>query len=162
MNRWIHRMYEFIYVWIHWFFVRMNSFIIWIHLYKINEFIYFLYVWIHLFYEFICTKYTHEFIYSMNSSVQNKWIHLIVVRSKPEPWAHSANREGETRAHPLPRPGRAWLPQPLGYTRLPRPGRAPLSRPLGYTWLPRLLGYTRPPRPVRARSQGGWVRMGLR
>jgi hypothetical protein len=161
-NRWIHRMYEFIYVWIHWFFVRMNSFIIWIHLYKINEFIYFLYIRIHLFYEFISTKYKYEFIYSMNSSVQNKWIHLIVVRVKPELWARSANREGEARASPLPRPGYARLPRLVGYTQLPRPGHAPLSQPLGYTRLPRLVGYTRLPQPVRAFSQGGWVRMGLR
>jgi hypothetical protein len=124
---------------------------------------------------------TYEFIYSMNSSVQNKWIHLIVVRVKPKPLARSANhegkaqaarakpepqgrspsRKGEARAHPLPRPGRAWLPRPLGYTRLPQPGCALLSRPLGYTRLPRSLGYTRLPQPVRARSQGGWVRMGL-
>ena len=61
LNRWIHRIFEFIYVWIHCFFVYMNSFIIWIHLYKINEFIYLLYVWIHLFYEFICTKLMNSF-----------------------------------------------------------------------------------------------------
>ena len=46
---------------------------------------------------------TYEFIFSMNSSVQNKWIHLIVVRAKLELWARSANceeapsREGEAR-----------------------------------------------------------------
>ncbi len=102
LNRWIHRMYEFLYVWIHWCFVRMNSFIIWIHLYKLNEFIYF------------CT---YEFIYSTNSSVQNKWIHLIVVRAKPEPWARSANREGKARAvkaNTPPAPTRPHSAAPTG------------------------------------------------
>ncbi len=116
LNRWIHRMYEFICMnslifcstnrwihtyefvhsmnssiqnkWIHLIVVRMNSFILWIHLYKIHEFTYLLYVWIHLFCKFICTK---------------KKNHLIVVRGKPKLWACSANCEGEswaTRAKP--------------------------------------------------------------
>ncbi len=86
--------------------------------------------------EFI--DFADEFI---NFAVQNKWIHLNVMnefikllsgqspnheqvaqkaRANPKPWACSASREGEARAHLLPRPGRTQLPWPLGYTRLPR------------------------------------------
>ncbi len=97
--------------------------------------------WIHLYYEFIyflqCK--INEFIYFcsakwMNSFNCNTWIHLIAVsayrkpqgqspscehiaqtaRAKPEPRVHSASREGKARAHLLPQPGRARLPQPLG------------------------------------------------
>ncbi len=42
---------------------------------------------------------TYEFIYSMNSSVQNKLIHLIVVRAKPE----RERVARTTRAKPEPR-----------------------------------------------------------
>jgi len=89
-------------------------------------------------------------------------------------------RRGEARAHLLPRPGRTWLPRPLGYNQLPQPVRVRswggwvrnrikvynfyhrLPRPLGYTRLPRPLGYTRLPRPVRVCSWGGWVRNGIK
>ncbi len=57
---------------------------------------------------------TYEFVYSVNLSVQNKWIHLIVVRVKPKPWARSANRKRVART------ARAWLAMSgfvsVGYT----------------------------------------------
>ena len=78
-------------------------------------------------------SYKYEFVEYLNSlifAVQNKWIHLIVInefisllsgqspnrervaqtaRANPKSRARSASREGEARAHLLPRPGRAQL-----------------------------------------------------
>ncbi len=62
LYRWIHRMYEFIYVWIHLFILQ-----------KINEFIH---LWKHTFYEFIYLNHwihlIYEFMYYMNSSTQKQ------------------------------------------------------------------------------------------
>ncbi len=115
----------------------MNSFKRWIHRFFVDEFIDF-WRWIHRF-----CRWIHKFCRWIHWFLQCKiqWIHLIVInkfisllseqspnrervaqtaRANPKSRAHSASREGEARAHLLPRPGRAQLSWPLGYTRLPR------------------------------------------
>ncbi len=124
---WTHTAYEFIYdefsmnsyifctlnIRIH---TNMNSYYVWIHI--MYEFIYFLqlscmnsyifrsmnsyYVWIHILFAVIM----YEFIYFLQCKIK--------AASPREPRARSASREGEARAHLLPRPGRARLPRPLG------------------------------------------------
>ncbi len=121
----------------------MNSFKIWIHRFFVDEFIDFR-KWIHQY-----CRWIHRFCRWIHQFLQCKirWIHLIVVnefisllsgqspnrkrvaqtaRVNPKSWVRSASRKGEARAHLLPRPGRAQLPWPLGYTRLLR---------LKYNWI---------------------------
>jgi hypothetical protein len=105
-------------VWIHIFFALLIYEFIWIWIHIMYEFIYFLqlscmnlyifysmnsyYVWIHILFAVIM----YEFIYFLQCKIK--------AASTREPRARSASREGEARAHLLPRPGRARLPRPLG------------------------------------------------
>ena len=132
-------------------------------------------VWIHTTILVLCKLYYKfiQFLYKLYSTNSYKmWFFGDLCLSLRE-------RKGEAGAHLLPWPGRAWLPQPLGYfqmprllgyTRQPRPlgytrlprllGYTRLTWPLGYTRLPRLLGYTQMRWPVRVPTWGGWVRNG--
>ena len=110
-NRWVH--------------TYMNSYIHWIHLYKINEFIQLLYVWIHLFYEFIYTKYMnsltccmYEFIYSVNSSVQKKKFIWLWWGGSPncERVAQTARANPEPRGQSLSTPPAPTRPHPAAPT----------------------------------------------
>ncbi len=99
---------------------HMNSYIWWIQ----YEFIYFL----HFKY---MNSYKYEFILCMNSYIfcsYHVWIRIFFAvqnksceharsasaRCERVLQARSASREGEARAHLLPRPGHARLPRPLG------------------------------------------------
>ncbi len=128
-NKWICIFYEFngLNRWIH----RINKFIYYVNSSIIDEFIH---LWIHSFYEFICSKYMnsfngcmYEFIYSMNLSVQNEWIQLIVVRAKPKLWAHSVNCEGKARAASAERELQELSPSTPPAPTRPRPA-APINR----------------------------------
>jgi hypothetical protein len=99
---------------------RMQIYFLLIFVYKLTSTNSYMLLRLYQCVHFLCDFCTNSYIFYTNCIVR----------------IHTTSREGEARAHLLPRPGRTRLPRPLGYAQLPRP--------------------------VRVHSWGGWVRNGIK